>query len=235
MPKGFYVRKVPPKPPVNVPRSIEERFWPKVNKTEGCWLWTAAHDTKGYGKIQVGTMKEPQLRSAHRVSWELAYGPIPEGMGVLHHCDNPPCVKPEHLFLGNHQANHNDKWAKGRGLKGDTSPARKLSSEKVIEIRTASLSGENRTSLAGRFDVSKSTVDNILNNKNWRNLGPAQEAADKTRAGVLTKAMKDELDGLAPLFREGLIKVSVLARKFGVSDWTVQRYYRSTADVSASD
>lgn len=91
-------------------RPIEERFWEKVKKTSECWLWTAAVDRKGYGRIGLG----PDLLGAHRYSWELAYGPIPDGMAVLHHCDNPLCVRPEHLWLGTIADNNRDMIKKGR-------------------------------------------------------------------------------------------------------------------------
>ncbi len=91
--------------------TVWERFWAKVNKTEGCWLWTGAKQGK-YGALTIPGRREP-LR-AHRLSWELHNGPIPDGLWVLHHCDNPPCVKPEHLFLGDRRDNMLDAAAKGR-------------------------------------------------------------------------------------------------------------------------
>lgn len=99
-------------------RSIEERFWPKVNKTETCWLWTGATDEKGYGKLNRGEQAFGQaggpIAMAHRVAWELTYGPIPDGLNALHKCDTPPCVRPDHLFLGTLAENNDDMWTKGR-------------------------------------------------------------------------------------------------------------------------
>jgi HNH endonuclease len=90
---------------------ISTRFWPKVKKTATCWLWTGYIDNKGYGKM----WRRPQKAAiASRVSWELHNGPIPEGMNVLHRCDNPACVRPEHLFLGTIMDNNRDRYAKGR-------------------------------------------------------------------------------------------------------------------------
>jgi len=103
----------------------ETEFWKRVKKTDGCWLWTGG-TCLGYGKcLKPGT--DPKLRiqvKAHRVSWELANGPIPAGLCVLHRCDNPPCVSPEHLFLGTLADNRADCVAKGRQAKGDRNGSR---------------------------------------------------------------------------------------------------------------
>ena len=98
MPTGIYPRK-----------SIEQRFWAGVQKTETCWIWTG--DTvKGYGRLRDNV--KPIL--THRLSWEIAYGPIPNGLCVLHRCDNPPCARPDHLFLGTKLDNMQDSVNKGR-------------------------------------------------------------------------------------------------------------------------
>jgi hypothetical protein len=100
--------------PVGTP--LEVRFWDKVQKTDGCWLWTAAKSPAGYGCFTVGSVKDGtrRLAIAPRVSWELAYGPIPDGMFVCHRCDIPACVRPDHLFLGTPKANIEDCVRKGR-------------------------------------------------------------------------------------------------------------------------
>ena len=98
-------------------QSVEDRFWAKVDKTGDCWLWTASvfRERYGYGKFQAGENRaNTRVVYAHRYSWELVNGPVPDGLFVCHHCDNPPCVNPAHLFVGTHQDNVDDMMSKGR-------------------------------------------------------------------------------------------------------------------------
>lgn len=101
---------VPPSPQA----SLFDRFWSKVDTSGDCWLWTAAVDRKGYGKIGEGGAGGRTL-IASRVGYELQVGPIPEGMSVLHLCDTPACVRGDHLFLGTQKENLQDMVAKNRG------------------------------------------------------------------------------------------------------------------------
>lgn len=94
--------------------TIEDRFWSKVRKDDGCWEWTASVNRRGYGWLHFGGKVERKALKAHRVSWEIHNGPIPDGLWVLHKCDNPRCVRPDHLFLGDRTDNMRDCAAKGR-------------------------------------------------------------------------------------------------------------------------
>lgn len=116
--------------------SLEQRFWLKVNKTGPCWLWTASQHSEGYGHIR----GDKTMRKAHRVSWELHFGAIPDGLFVCHHCDERRCVRPDHLFLGTALSNHRDMSRKGRasgGVRGVNNPLTNVrSSVSVMATRS---------------------------------------------------------------------------------------------------
>ena len=146
------------------PRPLEQRFWPKVAKTSGCWLWTASVDKDGYGQLgSDGNRASRTMLKAHRVSWELANGPIGGGLAVLHRCDNPPCVNPDHLFLGTNQDNIDDMNRKRRNVFHRRNPSLKLSNGQVDAIRTRRSNGERLSSIAEDFGVTQGTVSRIAN------------------------------------------------------------------------
>lgn len=102
----------------DITEKIQGYFWAKVNKTDGCWEWMA---TKAQGKWPYGNMRVGKRSKVlvHRVSWMIHFGNIPEAMQVCHHCDNPSCVRPDHLFLGTQKQNIRDCIAKGRFMTDD--------------------------------------------------------------------------------------------------------------------
>lgn len=142
---------------------IEERFWSKVAKSEdGCWEWQGRPDKDGYGHI--GAIDGREVK-AHRLSYEMAYGPIPEGMLVCHSCDNPPCVRPDHLFLGTSQQNTADMIAKGRM----SLPGAKITAETVRAIRDRYAMGNvTMRVLAEEFGVSTPGICLIVNRVTWK-------------------------------------------------------------------
>ena len=101
-------------------RPASDRFWEKVAKGEGCWEWQGARDPHGYGRFQVVT---GTTQKANRFAYELTNGPVPTGLYVLHHCDNPPCVNPAHLYAGTQRDNVRDMVARGRQRFGGRSVA----------------------------------------------------------------------------------------------------------------
>lgn len=139
------------------PRTLTERFWSKVEKTEGCWLWRAGHSARGYGCF---ARTPTQICRAHRVAYELTYGPIPAGLYVCHHCDNRNCVRPDHLYLGTQHDNMRD-----RSLR-DHHNAAKLTTEQVREMR-AIYERDRPTfeALGAQFGVRPRTASRIARRK----------------------------------------------------------------------
>ncbi len=145
----------------NPRRPPAERLWAKVEKHlgDGCWLFTGYRDPAGYGYIGV----DGRVVLAHRLAWELTHGPIPEGLDVLHTCDNPPCVRSSHLFLGTDADNAADKVAKGR-------QAAKLTGLHVGEILRRRAAGETGVAIAAAFGIAQSTVSEIVTGRTWAHL-----------------------------------------------------------------
>ena len=137
-------------------RPIADRFWANVSKTESCWLWTGGTNGVGYGIISDGPRSNHVVWLVHRYSWTIHNGPIPDGYFVCHRCDNPPCVRPDHLFVGPPAANSIDMAKKERQV-------HKLSLAQVEEIRelhaTSTLNG---VQIGRMYGVSKSLISQIV-------------------------------------------------------------------------
>jgi hypothetical protein len=158
-----------------ITRPLEQRFWEKVDKdgpimphmTTPCWGWTSAKTKRGYGYF---TTKRGESKRTHRVSFEFTYGVIPQGMQVLHHCDNPNCVNPEHLFLGTNSDNVADKVKKGRAarLKGEENPAAKITQSQADEIKARyAQGGISQRKLAKEYNVTQRAIWFIVHNLHW--------------------------------------------------------------------
>jgi len=146
--------------------SLMQLFLSKFRKEpSGCWVWLGSLNNRKYGKIKfLG-----RCISSHRLSWELHNNKIiPHGMCVLHRCDNPPCVNPDHLFLGTNSENSKDMTNKNRQAKGIRNGQSVLTEDAVLEIRRRS--NESSRSLGLEFNVSKTTILNIINRKRWRHI-----------------------------------------------------------------
>lgn len=149
------------------PEEKERWFWSKVLIKNGCWEWPRLSNT-GYGGLRVNG----KFILAHRFAWMLTFGPIPDGKLVCHHCDNPPCCNPEHLFLGTKLDNYKDMESKGRDRKaqGERQWYHKLTNaevERLIEMRR---NGNTYVSIARVFGLHKSTVYGICKGRTWRHL-----------------------------------------------------------------
>jgi len=177
---------------------FQDRFWRKVDKTnhDGCWFWTGAVNSMGYGMIWNQESHRPIL--AHRASLALSDGSVSEDMEVIHSCDNPQCVNPDHLRQATHLENMMDKVIKGRQpsgkehairiaegiklaksfgaifgpknpLRGEKHPFSKLTDLQVIEIRERAGTSSVRR-LSRDFGVSRAVVDRIVKNQTWKHL-----------------------------------------------------------------
>ena len=148
-------------------KNVSERFWPKVQKTPTCWLWTGSKDTQGRGQFWVRE-KQHSVR-AHRVAYELCIGKIPADLFCCHTCDNPSCVKPAHLFLGTQKDNMADCSKKDRTPHGTEHHKAKLSPESVRQIRVLYRTGNfSQRGLALEFGVCQRTICQVLVKRTWR-------------------------------------------------------------------
>jgi len=173
-----------------------DRFWAKVQKGPQCWGWLGGKQTNGYGTMTANGNRW----LAHRFSWRLHNGDIPEGLVICHTCDNRVCVRPDHLFVGTVQDNNSDMVAKGRHARGSTHgtvtmphryPAArlprgervhsaKLTESQVLELRRRKAeAGATYESLASEFGLSKSNVWNIVQRRTWAHL---DSNGDRTRS-----------------------------------------------------
>lgn len=156
---------------------LETKFWSRVDKSGGpdaCWLWTGGRfQSGGYGLVS--NWPHSPLR-ANRVSYELHYGPIPEGLVICHKCDNPPCVNPAHLFAGTHKDNMQDCKAKGRSRithhSGETHYHTDLTQDQVDEMRELyNVKGLRPFEIASQFGIKYSRCYLILRGYNWKGKG----------------------------------------------------------------
>ncbi len=166
-----------------------ERFWPKVHRTDTCWLWIAGKNHWGYGKFGICKRGPGSIVQAHRFSWELHFGPIPDGLFVLHRCDVPACVRPDHLFLGTALDNMQDMRAKGRNVtpkpnprfgddhayrrhpewipRGEQASQSKLTEVLVRYIRAEYAAGRLQRELAAELGVGEMTISRAVRRESW--------------------------------------------------------------------
>src|SRR3990167_7322581 len=152
-----------------------DRFWTLVQKTEACWLWTGSlFQNIGYGQSQSHSKRGPfvGVSSAHRMSWIIAYGKIPKGLHVCHHCDNRQCVRPDHLFVGTAKDNMRDCVNKHRRPYGERHHKAKLTEFKARYIKSLPYPQPrgNIQKLAERFNVSTGAIQDIFARRSWKRI-----------------------------------------------------------------
>jgi hypothetical protein len=140
-------------------------FWNRVAKGDACWIWQGRCNADGYGEFKM----EYKTHLAHRLAYELKYGPIPPDMCICHTCDNPACANPAHLFAGSHADNVRDRDAKGHTarLAGEQNPNAKLTARDVILIRQLHQTGRSKGSMARQFGVSHRGITQVITGERW--------------------------------------------------------------------
>lgn len=159
-----------PRPRLSMEARFSDKYIPEPNS--GCWLWIGALNDSGYGVIQMARPRplgESAFVRAHRLSYEMHNGPITEELHVLHSCDLPCCVNPDHLFLGTDQDNSDDKMRKGRDRKdprrGITHGMTRLSEDQVREIRACR---DRLIDISEQYGISISHAHRIKTRQSWR-------------------------------------------------------------------
>lgn len=200
------------------PDRLLARFWAKVEKSDGCWLWRGARTGKGYGNVK----RNGRWYGAHKYAYELEHGPVPDGMELCHHCDTPACVRPSHLFVGTHIDNVRDMMAKGRHSHGERTPAAKLSEADVLDIRRLYATREMRSGeIAARYGVHYQHVWMIVTGRLWAHLPTAERRPGRPRGGAAAPLAPDAATAIAALTPERLAVLetrdaAVLSRYFGI-------------------
>lgn len=147
-----------------------ERFWRQVHRSEGCWEWTGGKLSNGYGRFWC----EGRTIGAHVFSWRLHVGAVPDGHFVCHHCDNPPCVNPVHLFTAPPRGNSGDMVTKGRwagnhqGVLGERNGGAKLNESAVVEMRRRWVNGATSSELAEVFGVTRRAAWLAATGRTWQ-------------------------------------------------------------------
>lgn len=154
--------------------TVRIRFWDKVaicasrqaGMSDDCWHWAGHCNRDGYGRLMVNGKTE----GAHRVSWSLHHGEIPKKAHILHRCDNPRCVNPGHLFIGDQRSNVRDMVKKSRHQHGESNGNSKLTEKGVADIIARLASGERNKELAAEYGVKSNTISAILSGRTWRHV-----------------------------------------------------------------
>lgn len=154
--------------PCEFPERYIQRFLAKINRVNECWNWMGCENNRGYGKVSAGVKGKSVL--AHRRSYEIFNGPIPEGKNILHKCNNEACVNPEHLYAGNQSDNYDDMRKAGTAPLGERNGHAKLTSSVIRQIRLLQRSGFIPTEIARALSVSYESVYEVTTGRNWNHV-----------------------------------------------------------------
>lgn len=200
---------------------VEHRFWSKVSIIDddtSCWLWMRATTPDGYGHFTwKGGPFSNHTIGAHRVALFLTTGVL--AAVTCHTCDNPPCVRPSHLYDGTHQTNGADKATRGRGSRrfGDSNHAAKLTEEQVVEIRELAAAGATTKFLAEMVGMHPNYVGLILRGLSWPEAGGPLRVAHSTRSPLT----QDQVREIKHLLVTKAVSQKEIARRFGVDPATI--------------
>jgi len=176
---------------------VLRNFWSKVDKTDGCWLWTGAAINTGYGIVRVGVQGVSRGLLAHRMSFVIANGSIPDDLWACHTCDVRLCVRPGHLFLGTDTDNARDMVRKGRHFQpvtiGTANPSAKLNEDDVRTIRMRYSAGESINALARAYGVSNAPIAAIIHGKCWTHVEGTVTMHGPVYAGKLSAEQHAEI------------------------------------------
>ena len=140
---------------------------------EGCWIWPKSVDSCGYGRVYLNDeRKKTKNFTVHRVSWELKNGPIPKGRSICHKCDTPRCFNPDHLFLGTHKDNMQDRVLKNRTPRGEKHPMSLVTAEMSRQIISLAAAGVRTIEIAKRFGISENTARKVKSGRHWSTKQP---------------------------------------------------------------
>lgn len=152
-----------------IEKSLQDRFWKYINKTDSCWMWTGTKTIHGYGYLIYWPTRVHH--TVHRISWRIHRGEIPIGKFILHKCDIKLCANPDHLWLGTQAENMRDKVSKGRQARGETAALAKLTDNMVREIRKSYIPKVvTQRFLAKKYGVRQSKIWDVLNFRTWKHV-----------------------------------------------------------------
>lgn len=228
------------------PKDVE-RFWSKVDRSGGpdaCWEWQGRRTDFGHGLFDYAGGEKNT--GAHRVVWIITNGDVPDGLGVLHSCDNPHCCNPVHLFLGTQADNNRDMWNKGRGNAtgpiGERAPQSILTEQLVMEIRQRYVDTDMPLGrMAREYGITRKGLILAINGTNWKHLPPVvptvpPEEAERIRRirafnqrRIRSKLTEDQVRTIRATFAAGGITMAELARQYGLSHTAMDRIVRRLA------